>query len=313
MNTGAYHIPVLADEVVRFLNPRPKAVLVDGTLGGGGHALRLGESLQPDGTLVVIDQDPAAIEEALAKLEGLELKLVSLHGNFRDIRSLLNSVGISEVDGLLLDLGVSWHQLDAGERGFSFRADARLDMRMNPTSGETAAELLARVSERDLTKILLDLGEERWAARIARFIVEQRAKSPLETTAQLANLVSAAIPKKAQPQNIHPATRTFQALRIFVNDELASLQEALNDGFECLCSGGRLAVISYHSLEDRIVKQTFARLAGRCQCPPGLPICLCGAEERATILTRKPVLPTEEEIKRNPRSRSARLRVAERI
>lgn len=308
-----YHIPVLVDEVVRLLNPQPGQTLVDGTVGGGGHALRLGERLQPGGTLIAIDQDPEALEAARVRLQHLSLTIMCVSGNFRKMPELLDAQGVSEVDGILLDLGVSSHQLEAGARGFSFRVDAPLDMRMNPTIGRTAARLLAESDEREIARILWEYGEERWAARIAKRIVERRAREPVATTKQLADLVSATIPKRAQPRDIHPATRTFQALRIAVNDELSALEEALAGGVPRLKPGGRFAVIAYHSLEDRIVKQTFARLSGRCQCPSGLPVCRCGARRTVEIITRKPVTPTEAEVRQNPRARSAKLRVAEKI
>ena len=308
-----YHLPVLADEVVRFLEPRPGETFVDGTAGGGGHALRLGEMLQPNGTLLLIDQDPEALQEARNKLESFDLRIEYWLGNFRDVRSLLTDHGVAGVDGLLLDLGVSSHQLDASERGFSFRSEAPLDMRMSGTSGESASDLLARLSERDLARILLEYGEERWASRIARFVIEERAKTPIRTTTQLARIVTAAIPKRAQPPDTHPATRTFQALRIAVNDELGALQEGIEGAVASLKAGARIAVISYHSLEDRIVKRRFARLAGACECPPGLPECRCGAHAFIKTVTRKPVAPAQAEIDLNPRSRSAKLRVAERL
>jgi 16S rRNA (cytosine1402-N4)-methyltransferase len=308
-----YHVPVLADEILNLLAPKDGQTMVDGTLGGGGHAFRLGEKLQPTGRLVVIDQDPAALNEAKSSLASLSITIIPIHGNFRNIASLLLDLQISAVNGILLDLGVSSHQLDEGERGFSFKADAPADMRMNTTAGETAADLLERLDERELSKILWEYGEERWAARIAKFIVERSAKEPITTTKQLADTVAAAIPKGAQPPGIHPATRTFQALRIAVNDELGALQEALDGGVTSLAPGGRMAVISYHSLEDRIVKQSFARYGGKCQCPPGLPMCQCNATEIAKVVTRKPVLPTSVEIAANPRARSAKLRIVEKI
>lgn len=308
-----YHIPVLAEEVISLLQPRSGQIFVDGTLGGGGHASRIGAHLQPGGTLVVIDQDPAALEAGQAALSVLHLTIIPIHGNFRNMASLLDAHSIGKVSGILLDLGVSSHQLDAGERGFSFRADARLDMRMDPTQGETAGEWLERADEAEIARVLWEYAEERWAARIAKFIVEQRQRRPIETTKQLADLVSAAIPKKAQPRDIHPATRVFQGIRIHINDELGALQSVLEDGIGCLAAGGRIGVIAYHSLEDRIVKQTFVRLTGRCQCPPGLPICQCDPKAIVALVTRKPVIPGEAEIKANPRARSAHLRVAEKL
>jgi 16S rRNA (cytosine1402-N4)-methyltransferase len=311
--TRPWHVPVLADEVLDLLAPRPGQTVIDGTLGGGGHALRLGEKLQPTGRLVVIDQDPAALEEAENRLRGLSLTIIPIHGNFRNLTFLLDERNIASADGILLDLGVSSHQLDAGERGFSFRAEAPLDMRMDPTAGESAAELLARLDERELARVLWEYGEERWAARIAKFIKERSARDPIHTTKQLADAVLAAVPKGARPSDIHPATRVFQALRIAVNDELGALQEGLDSGVGRLAPAGRIAVISYHSLEDRIVKQTFARFAGRCQCPPGLPMCQCGATEVVKLITRKPVVPSAAEVAHNPRARSAKLRVAEKL
>ena len=308
-----YHLPVLADEVVQFLDPNPGDTLVDGTAGGGGHALRLSEMVRPNGTLILIDQDPEALQEARTKLESCDLRIEYWHGNFRNVRSLLTEHGVNEVDGLLLDLGVSSHQLDAAERGFSFRSEAPLDMRMDATRGESAADLLGRLSEKEVAQILFDYAEERWAARIARFIADEKQRTPIRTTTQLANLVAAAIPKGAHPPGTHPATRTFQGLRIAVNDELRALEEATSGGVESLAKGGRIAIISYHSLEDRIVKKRFARLAGACECPPGLPVCLCGARQIVKVLTRKPVAPTEHEIKLNPRARSAKLRVVEKL
>lgn len=308
-----YHLPVLADEVVHFLRPRPGCTVVDGTAGGGGHALLLSEMLQPNGTLILVDQDPEALLEVRIRLEKCEITIKYCHGNFRCVRSLLAEHSVAKVDGILLDLGVSSHQLDAAERGFSFRRDAPLDMRMDATSGEPASELLARLSEREIAQMLLELGEERWAARIAQFIVRERQQTPILTTAHLARIVAAAIPKSAQPPDTHAATRTFQALRIAVNDELSALEEGLNGGVESLANGGRIAVISYHSLEDRIVKKAFTRLAGACQCPPGLPVCMCGAKQTVRIVTRKPIVPSDDEIRRNPRARSAKMRVAEKI
>jgi 16S rRNA (cytosine1402-N4)-methyltransferase len=269
--------------------------------------------LQPNGTLILVDQDPEALQEARKKLESCDLRIEYWHGNFRNVRSLLAGHGVGEVEAILLDLGVSSHQLDAAERGFSFRSDAPLDMRMDATGGSSASDLLARSSEREIAQILYEYGEERWAARIASFIVEARKTGPIQTTGQLAEIVSRAIPKKAHPPNTHPATRTFQGLRIAVNDELGALEEGLTEGVEALARGGRIAVISYHSLEDRIVKRRFARLAGACECPPGLPICQCGAREIVKIVTRKPVAPSEHEIRVNPRARSAKLRVAEKL
>jgi 16S rRNA (cytosine1402-N4)-methyltransferase len=308
-----YHVPVLAAEVVEWLKPEPGQTFVDGTAGGGGHARLLAQRLAPGGTLALIDRDPEALAAAGIALDGMDVHTIAIHGNFREIAGLLASHSIRRVEGALLDLGVSSHQLDEPGRGFSFRADAPLDMRMDPTHGETAAQLLERLDEKAITRALYEYGEERWAARIARFIVEERRSKPLTTTMQLAQLVQRAIPKSAQPKDIHAATKVFQALRIIVNDELGALKQALSEAISLLAPGGRIAVIAYHSLEDRIVKEMFLRLAGRCECPPGLPVCVCGARSVIRILTRKPVIPDTAEIARNPRSRSARLRAAEKL
>lgn len=311
--TRPYHVPVLAAEATEWLNPQPGQTFVDATAGGGGHARLLAQRLAPGGTLALIDRDPEALAAAGAVLEGTDVRAIAIHGNFRETAALLRQRSIERVEGALFDLGVSSHQLDEPGRGFSFRVDAPLDMRMDPTQGETAAQLLERMDERAIVKALYEYGEERWAARIARLIVEERRTKPLKTTLQLANLVQRAIPKAAQPSDIHAATKVFQALRILVNDELGALKEALSQTISLLAPGGRIAVIAYHSLEDRIVKETFLRQAGRCECPPGLPVCVCGARSVIRILTRKPVSPDMAETVRNPRSRSARLRVAEKL
>lgn len=308
-----YHVPVLLDEVVRLLAPVPGAVFVDGTLGGGGHAYKVAERLVPGGTLVVFDQDPAAMDEALPALRTLDLNILPISANYRNLSEELDVAGIGAISGMLLDLGVSSRQLDEGERGFSFRADAPLDMRMRPTGGETAGDFLSGADERAIERVIREYGEERWAARIAKYIVEERRSVPIRTTGQLARIVEAAIPRAAWPPEIHPASRTFLALRILVNDELAALQEGLDQGIDRLKAGGRFAVIAYHSLEDRIVKRTFARMSGQCQCPPGLPACQCGSRRVVRILTRKPSTPSELEKRDNPRSRSARLRVVEKL
>ena len=309
----AYHEPVLPAEVVSLLNPEPGQTFVDSTVGGGGHSALIAERIGASGTLVALDQDLDALAEARTRLYGLSPTIVFIHGNFRNLPALLESHGIGAVDGILFDLGVSSHQLDAGERGFSFRVDAPLDMRMDSSTGVPASELLARLDRPEIERILREWGEERWAARIAQFIADRRKENPILTTRDLAALVEAAIPRKAWPPNTHPATRTFQALRIAVNDELSAIQEGLRAGVQQLKIGGRIAVISFHSLEDRIVKQAFLRLAGRCECPPRLPECRCGAKQLVRILTRKPIVASDEEIRRNPRSRSAKLRGAERI
>jgi len=309
--TTEYHVPVLAGEVVRLLDPNPADIVVDGTAGGGGHALLLATRLAAIGTLVAVDQDPEALDATRKKLQKATPKVVVVQSNIRRLSSLLDAVGINKVNGILLDLGVSSHQFDDPGRGFSFRFEAPLDMRMSSREGTPASEVLARLSLGELTRIIRDYGEEKWAPRIARLI--KNSQYPIETTGELAELVKSAIPRKVWPRDIHPATKTFQALRIAVNDELNALQEALDQGIQRLEKGGKIAVISYHSLEDRIVKQTFLRYVGRCQCPPQLPECRCGAVKQIEILTRKPVVPDEPEIRLNPRARSAKLRAAQHI
>ena len=309
--TSAYHEPVLSGEVISLLDPRPGQTFVDTTAGGGGHSALIAERITPDGTLVAIDQDPEALAAAGKKLYHLSPKIVLIHGNFRNLTALLDEAGIGMVDGVLFDLGVSSRQLDSAERGFSFRADAPLDMRMDPTAGTPASEMLARLDKGEITRILREYGQERWAARIAQFIEERRRTNPIATTKDLVEVVEAAIPRKAWPKDIHPATRTFQSIRIAVNDELGALEEGLKAGIDRLKVGGRIAAISFHSLEDRIVKQTFLRYSGRCECPPRLPECRCGAREVVKVLTRKPVMAADEEVQTNPRSRSAKLRAAE--
>lgn len=307
-----YHVPVLLEAALRWLNPRPGATIVDATLGGGGHSEALARALAPDGTLIAIDQDPEALEEAGRRLAG-QPGFRPLRGNFGDLQGLLDRHGVGKVDGVLMDLGVSSHQLDQAERGFSFRHDAPLDMRMDLQGGTTAAELVAELSEADLETTIRDYGEERFARRIARRIVQEREKEPILTTGRLARVVESAVPPPARHGRIHPATRTFQALRIAVNDELGVLQRGLDAAVERLAPGGRVVVISYHSLEDRIVKTTFRRYEGECTCPPRVPFCQCNPLRVLKVLTRKAVEPDEGEIAANPRARSARLRAAERV
>jgi len=271
------------------------------------------ERAGPEARLIAIDQDPNALAAAKQTLGDKAAQVVFIHSNFLHIERIVTELQCEPVDGILFDLGVSSPQLDAAERGFSYRHDAPLDMRMDPSSPVTAADLLATLTEEELAKILLEYGEERWARRIARFIVEERRRSPIMTTGHLVDVIKAAIPKGARSAGPHPARKTFQALRIAVNRELEVLERALVDAIKLLRPRGRIAVISFHSLEDRIVKQTFARLAAGCTCPPELPVCICGKQAELRILTRKPIVPTEREIADNPRARSAKLRVAEKV
>lgn len=307
------HEPVLLAEVLQWMNVRENGVYADGTLGGGGHSGAMLEASGGTATLYGIDRDENAIAAATARLEQYP-GFHAIHGNFHDAKALLSQAGAPPLDGALLDLGVSSPQLDQAERGFSYHEDAPLDMRMDRSQGMTAADLLAEVSEGELTRILREYGEEKWAARIARFVVERRQTQPLRTTQDLVRVVDAAIPKAVRRKDDgHPARRTFQAVRIAVNDELDPLDRALEDFVDCLRPGGRLLVITFHSLEDRLTKRCFQRLQNPCVCPPKAPVCTCGRKPKVRILARGAVPPTAEEIARNPRARSAKLRVAEKL
>jgi len=306
------HIPVLLAEVTQHLSLHPGSIVVDCTLGGAGHAKRIADSITPTGILVGIDQDDAALAAASTTLR-LGQQAILLKGNFGELDSLLTQAGIPYADGFLFDLGVSSPQLDLPDRGFSYQEDAPLDMRMDADGPLTAADVLNTYSESQLASILREYGEERWASRIAEFIVAARGRHPLETTGELVQVVKAAIPAAARREGGHPARRTFQALRIEVNRELEVLARALESAARWLSPGGRICVISYHSLEDRIVKQTFARLSAGCTCPPEIPVCVCGVKPVLRVVTRRPIIPSAEEIERNPRSRSAKLRVAEKL
>ena len=304
------HRTVLRREAVDLLAPAPGKVFLDGTLGGGGHA----EALLDAGARVIgLDQDPAALQAARARLGARGEQFVAEQANFRDARGVLDRLGVREVDGALVDLGVSSPQLDDAGRGFSFRARGPLDMRMDPTRGEPLSALLSRWDEKALARILDTLGEERFARPIARAIHRAHREGKLADTAVLADVVGRAIPRKAWPKDLHPATRTFQALRIAVNDELGALSDFVGDLPRIVARGGRAAAISFHSLEDRIVKQGFAKLATGCICPPRLPVCACGRVAQWKVLTRKAVQTSEAEQRENPRSRSARLRAVERL
>ncbi|MFS8582139.1 MAG: 16S rRNA (cytosine(1402)-N(4))-methyltransferase RsmH [Limnochordales bacterium] len=306
------HVPVMLHEVLRLLDPQPGQIFVDGTVGGGGHALRIARAVTPGGRLIAIDRDASALERAKSTLSDFRDAVTFVHDDFRHLRRILADLGVSGVHGVLLDLGVSSFQLDEPRRGFTYRFDAPLDMRMDTRSRVTAADLVNSLSFDELTRIFREYGEERWARRIAREIVRRREREPFITTGQLVEAVKDAIPAPARRRGPHPAKRTFQALRIAVNDELAAVREGLEAAIDALLPGGRVAVISFHSLEDRIVKQTFARLSQGCQCPPDVPVCRCGKKPLLRILTRKAVVPGAAELEKNPRARSARLRVAER-
>ncbi len=308
-----YHVPVLYNEVLEALAIRPKGTYVDGTLGGGGHALGICGALSWDGHFIGIDQDPAALEAASERLAGVTCKRSLVRGNYSDMKAILASLNQTRVDGILLDLGVSSFQLDTPARGFSYMHDAPLDMRMDPRGSLTAEVVVNEYETEQIQRILKEYGEERWASRIAEFIGDARKQQRISTTYQLVEIIKAAIPAKARREGPHPAKRTFQAIRIEVNDELGHLERALNDLTEALASGGRLAVITFHSLEDRIVKDHINQRINPCTCPPDLPMCVCGKRADIKKITGKPVTASPQELEQNPRSRSAKLRVIEKL
>ncbi|HHT02132.1 MAG TPA: 16S rRNA (cytosine(1402)-N(4))-methyltransferase RsmH [Firmicutes bacterium] len=309
------HQPVMPDQVLRFLAPQPGGVCVDCTVGGGGHAALILQKLGAEGCLVGLDRDPAAIAAAGKRLRDVDqaARVHLVNRPFGELPEVLAELGIGQVDGIVFDLGVSSHQLDTKERGFSYQHDAPLDMRMSGSGGRTAEQLVNELAAEELADIIDKYGEERWARRIASFIVAERQRQRIVTTGQLVEIIKMAIPARARREGPHPARRTFQALRIAVNDELEQLEQGLPAAIAQLGRGGRVVVISFHSLEDRIVKKVFRSWAGQCTCPPGLPVCMCGGEQKLRILTKKAVLPSEAEKQANPRARSARLRAAERI
>jgi 16S rRNA (cytosine1402-N4)-methyltransferase len=307
------HLSVLLNETIEFLRPERGGLFVDATLGLGGHSEAILAS-SPGTTVIGIDQDSEALDLAKQRLSGFHSRIAFFHANFSEIRQVVNDAQKGDPDGILGDLGISSLQMDSETRGFSFRFDAPLDMRMNPDQGgQTAAELLATIDYEDLANIIYRYGEERNSRKIARWIIEKREKGePITTTFKLAALVKRAA--RTNPKDkIHPATRTFQALRIAVNGELEVLEQFIFDSVEILKTNGVLAIITFHSLEDRIVKQAFQRLSGKCQCPPRMPKCVCGAVRKVEILTRKPVIPAESERNQNPRSRSAKLRACRKL
>lgn len=303
----------MADEVVQLMSPENGKCFVDATLGGGGHAERLLARMRPEARLIGLDQDVMALQAARERLQKYHPRVTFVHTNFAQLDRVLDDLGIEAVDGFLFDLGVSSPQLDVAERGFTYREDAPLDMRMDPTGGPTAADLVNRSSEEQLRRWIWEYGEERWAPQIAREIVRRRSVAPLKTTGELVEAIKAAIPAPARRSGPHPARRTFQALRIAVNRELDALSEALEKAVTRLVPGGRLLVISFHSLEDRIVKRFFQQEAEPCVCPKELPICRCNRVPRLRILTKRPKTASEEELARNPRARSAKLRAAVRV
>lgn len=307
------HVSVMLHETVDLLGVREGGVYVDGTLGGGGHSAEILRRLGGTGHLYGIDRDGDALAAATARLSGAG-NFTAIRGNFHDVRALLAQQGVEQIDGMMVDLGVSSYQLDTAERGFSYHADAPLDMRMDQRQALTAATIVNTWDKAELTRILRDYAEEKWAARIADIIIEHRARKPIETTGELVACVDAAIPKKVRMQDSgHSARRTFQALRIAVNDELDPLRRALTDMVDLLVPGGHLAVLTFHSLEDRIVKQTLRTLANPCTCPPKIPVCICGKKPVVRVLGGGGIKPGAEEIERNPRSRSAMLRGCEKL
>jgi len=307
------HEPVLLNEVLQWMNVRTDGVYCDGTLGGGGHSEAILKASGGTARLYGIDRDENAIRAAGERLQDYP-GFRAIHGNFHDGKMLLAAAGAGPLDGVLLDLGVSSPQLDTAERGFSYHEDAPLDMRMDRSQGMTAAEFLNHADEREIMEVIRDYGEEKWAARIAKIICEHRARKPMETTFDLVEAVDAAIPKAVRRKDDgHPARRTFQAIRIRVNDELDPLETAIRDFTDCLKSGGRICVITFHSLEDRIVKRALKTLEHPCICPPKAPICTCGRKPVVKVLGGGAIPPSAEEVERNPRARSAKLRVAEKL
>lgn len=307
------HIPVLLEETLELLAPARGGVFIDGTLGGGGHAEAVLNRLPETGRLIGIDRDWEAVRAAGERLASYGSRFTALHGNFFDMKALLHENGVSQADGILLDLGVSSHQLDTQARGFSYKTDAPLDMRMDQGAALSAKDVVNNYPEAELTRIFFAYGEERFSKRIAERICSIREQYPIETTLQLAQIVRDAIPGKYRNEPQHPARRTFQALRIEVNGELSGLDRAVEQACDLLQKGGRLCIITFHSLEDRIVKQAFRRFENPCTCPPSAPICICGKEPKAKILTKKPLTASEQEEAQNSRSTSAKLRCIEKI
>ncbi len=312
-NYKYWHLPVMVDEVLKMINPVNGGCYVDCTLGGAGHSYHLLFASSPCGKLIGIDQDMDAIRAAKARLEEFGDRAVLVQGNFTDLPAILGELGISHVDGILYDLGVSSYQLDNSERGFSYQKDAPLDMRMDRSKGITAGDLVNKLPEEQLANLIYKYGEERFARRIAAFIVRQREKSAIMTTGQLVDIIKQAMPARFRREGPHPAKRTFQALRIEVNKELDVLVEALESMLNCLKPGGKVCVITYHSLEDRIVKDFFRDKAAHCKCPKEFPICICNKNPLIKLLKPGGITPSDLEIESNPRARSARLRIAERL
>ena len=307
------HKSVLLEETIESLNIKPDGIYVDGTLGGGGHALEVCKRLGEHGKMIGIDQDADAIAAATERLIGYKDKVIIVRSNYENIRTVLQDLGIRKVDGIYLDLGVSSYQLDTADRGFTYREDAPLDMRMDQRKEETAADIVNTYSEFDLYRIIRDYGEDKFAKNIAKHIVKAREEHPIETTGQLIEIIKAAIPMKVRAVGGHPAKKTFQAIRIELNHELEVLNNSIDTMIELLNPGGRLSIITFHSLEDRTVKTRFRNNENPCTCPPDFPVCVCGKESRGRVVTRKPIVPSGEEMEENKRSKSSKLRVFERI
>ena len=307
------HRPVLLDECLEALAIRPDGIYVDGTLGRAGHSLEILRRLGPKGRLIGVDRDETAIQAAQERLAEFAGRFTLVHSNFSRVGEILDELGIRQVDGMLFDLGVSSPQLDEAERGFSYLQDAPLDMRMDRSAALTARDVVNTWSYEELRRILFEYGEERYAPAIARAVVRQREQQAIETTGELTELIKKAMPPAALREKQHPAKRSFQAIRIAVNGELEELEPMLQAAVEHLAVGGRLAVISFHSLEDRIIKKTFQQLATGCTCPPEFPVCVCGKKPRIRLVSRKPITATQAELTYNPRARSAKLRVAEKL
>ena len=307
------HTSVLLNETIEGLKIKPDGIYVDGTLGGGGHSFEIAKRLNDNGRLIGIDQDEAAILAAGERLKNFGDKVIIVRSNYRNALSVLHDLGIEKIDGMMLDLGVSSYQLDTQERGFSYRYDAPLDMRMDLRQTLTAKDIVNGYSETELFHIIRDYGEDRFAKNIAKHIVMARAKKPIETTGELNEIIRAAIPAKMRAEGGHPSKRTYQAIRIECNKEREVLKESLEELIGILNPGGRLCIITFHSLEDRIVKTAFKKAENPCTCPPSFPVCVCGKKSQGKVITGKPVLPCEEEMESNPRSKSAKLRIFEKI
>ncbi|MGP1611996.1 MAG: 16S rRNA (cytosine(1402)-N(4))-methyltransferase RsmH [Catonella sp.] len=303
------HIPIMLNQVIDGLDIKPNGIYVDGTLGGGGHSYEIAKRLTAGGRLIGIDQDEAAIRAATERLSEFADRVTVVRSNYAQMVSVLQSIGIRQVDGILLDLGVSSYQLDTADRGFSYMEDAVLDMRMDTRQEKTAKDIVNNYSQAELTKIIRDYGEDKFAAKIAAQIVKFRDTKLIETTGELADIIKTAIPVKFRLTGGHPAKRTFQAIRIELNRELSVLEESIEGMIDQLSDGGRMAVITFHSLEDRLVKYAFKKAESPCTCPPNFPICVCGNKSKGFVNSRKPIVPADEEMERNPRSKSSKLRI----